>query len=175
MLNKLFINKKNILILFFWLNTIFSKSKFDINWDNKVSSDTIRDGWATWMIIKYSRNFLINHSHYLESAYKGYYKIMSVDDFVRLKVHNHRLNLYSDVKKAKHAYPKDNRPRKQRDLSAIKYFLKTSNPLSPIIVARLHGQNNMVHVLLDGNHRLVAAHIKRCPIKVYFIDLVELK
>lgn len=167
---------KNIFIVLLSLSTIFCWSKFNINWDNRVSLDTIKDGWETWMIIQYSRSFLINRSSYLDASSRGYYKTMSVDDFLKLKIRNHRLNLYTRVKKAKHAYPKDNRPRKGRDLSSIKYFLKTSDPLSPVIVARLHDdKNNIVHVMLDGNHRLVAAYIKKCPIKVYFIDLVEQK
>jgi hypothetical protein len=60
-----------------------------------------------------------------------------------------------------------------KDIDAVNYFLQTKDAISPITVARVHNEtdNSITYIKLDGVHRLIAAAIKKSPVKILFIDL----
>lgn len=66
------------------------------------------------------------------------------------------------------AYPKNNRPRGQKDLDSVEWHMAAKKALSPIVVLCV-GKNR---ILLDGVHRAVAANILGEPISVALVSVV---
>jgi len=57
------------------------------------------------------------------------------------------------------AYPLNNRPRGNKDISSVKYFQKQIQQKKNIIPIWLIYKNNK-YILLDGAYRIVASHIE---------------
>jgi hypothetical protein len=56
------------------------------------------------------------------------------------------------------AYPKHDRPRGDKDIKSVRYYvnkINNGNEISPIWLKRINGQ----YVLLDGAHRIVATYV----------------
>ena len=149
------------------------KEEVELRWDDTISQDTINDSWGTWKTYFSHRQPGITQEMFMAAVANGEYKTISIDDFLALKVENHRLDRYLNAKTAEEAYPIEDRPRNMKDIDAVNYFLQTKVAISPITVARVHNKidNSISYIKLDGVHRLVAAAIKKSPIKVLFIDL----
>ncbi len=68
------------------------------------------------------------------------------------------------------AYPLDNRPRGDKDISSVKYYqklIKNKLDIQPIWIIK----KNNSYTLLDGAHRIVASHIENKPnISAYLIN-----
>ncbi len=65
------------------------------------------------------------------------------------------------------AYPKSDRPRGEKDLVSVKYWMKMRK-VEPIWILKKDGES----VLLDGAHRLVASYImgkKTIPVWIVYI------
>ncbi len=57
------------------------------------------------------------------------------------------------------AYPLDNRPRGDRDISSVKYYqklIRNKSDIQPIYIL-IKGKN---YILLDGVHRIIASYIE---------------
>jgi hypothetical protein len=159
-----------ILVAFILLNH-YKSSEHYIHWADKVSEATIKDSWGTWKTHFSYNNPEITYENFLNAVNNGEYKTISINDFLALKVENQRLEKYINAKTAQEAYPPEDRPRHEDDISSVNYFLQTDSLVSPIIVARVHKDNAIHYIKLDGVHRLIAAAIKKSPIKILFIDL----
>ena len=86
---------------------------------------------------------------------------------------NHNVdNFNSDrlQKSALKAYPLNNRPRGNKDISSVKYYQKEiqkKKEINPIWII----QKNKKYILLDGAHRIVASYIEDTPIYAYIITI----
>lgn len=146
-------------------------SERSINWANEVSTDTINDSWGTWKTHYSDRSPTVTHATFMLAVKNGEYKTISIEEFLTLNVENQRLERYLHAKNAEEAYPPEDRPRHGDDISSVKYFLQTKSLVSPILVARIHEGQSTHYIKLDGVHRLIAAAIKKSPIKVLFVNL----
>jgi len=73
-------------------------------------------------------------------------------------------------KSAVKAYPLNNRPRGNKDISSVKYYQKQiqqKKEITPIWMI----QKNKKYILLDGAHRIVASYIEDIPIYAYIINI----
>jgi hypothetical protein len=90
------------------------------------------------------------------------------------------LSMFTDVnnfnpdrlkKKATNAYPINDRPRCESDITCVKYYqkqLQQKKEISPIWMIQINNQ----YILLDGAHRIVASHILgKKNINAYVITL----
>ena len=67
------------------------------------------------------------------------------------------------------AYPLNNRPRGNKDISSVKYYQKQiqqKKEITPICMI----QKNKKYILLDGAHRIVASYIEDMPVYAYIIN-----
>lgn len=156
-------------MLFFWN---FRNASSPINWANRVSEETLNDSWETWKTYFSRYNLLIKHDDFLWAAKNGEYQMLSIEDFLALNVEDHQR---IDYRCAQHGYLKAGAAAfpfcHEKDIQSVKYFLKTTLPVSPVVVVRVHEKDFMRYVKLDGSHRLAAAIMKKSPIKVLFLDL----
>lgn len=74
-------------------------------------------------------------------------------------------------KQPKSFYPLEDRPRGDTDITSVNYHVFLQRPISPIVVAKVMDNGTMRYIKLDGVHRLIAASIRKSPIKVLFIEL----
>jgi hypothetical protein len=160
-----------ILIALFAYKNTPTLTAHSLPWANEVSVDTVRDSWGTWKTHYSDRNPAITHAAFMLAVKNGEYKTLSINEFLALKVENQRLERYLHAKTAEEAYPPEDRPRYGDDISSVNYLLQTTTSISPILVARVHHHNLIDYIKLDGAHRLIAATIKKSPIKVLFVDL----
>jgi hypothetical protein len=68
------------------------------------------------------------------------------------------------------AYPLNNRPRGNEDISSVKYYQKQiqkKKEIAPIWMI----QKNKKYILLDGAHRIVASYIEDMPVYAYLINM----
>ena len=65
------------------------------------------------------------------------------------------------------AYPLNNIPHSNKDISSVKYHQKQKKKLHPIWMI----QKNQKYILLDGSHRIVASYIEDVPIYAYIINI----
>lgn len=144
------------------------------NWTDSVSLVTLRTSWATWdtffrQEIKPSNTY----QEFLEAALcNSEYKLVSIDEFLKLNIENQRLNTYFHAKTAEEAYPVDDRPRGTQDIESISYLSTTNDPISPIIIVHCFDtQGKERFIKLDGAHRLIGAKIRNSPIKLLLIHL----
>jgi hypothetical protein len=73
-------------------------------------------------------------------------------------------------KTAVKAYPLNNRPRGNKDISSVKYHQKQiqqKKEIPPIWII----QKNKKYILLDGAHRIVASFIEDMPVSAYIINI----
>ena len=114
----------------------------------EILLDTIRDSVETSVSMKLFKNMKdASYSHLFFSQKKklSMRACASLENF-----DNARLQA-----SASKAYPPDNRPRGQADISSVNFFVNHPDEISPIwILQKGHEQ-----ILLDGAHRIVAAHI----------------
>lgn len=148
-----------------------SQTRSELNWGKTVSSETIADSWGTWHTNFSAYNPTVDHSGFMRAVASGAYKTLSIDEFLSLNIQNQRLARYLDAKTAEEAYPKHDRPRAQEDIDSVNYLLETSDEISPIIVARVSQPDDPIYIKLDGAHRIIAAAIKKSPIRILFVDL----
>ncbi len=144
-----------------------------INWDSKLDKDTIESAWVNWKI-NYKRRLApkINFATFLAAIKKGKFITVTPRKFLDMKITGHRLSRYPKAKTAEEAYPPHDRPRGKKDLKIVNYHVKTKNLISPICVARILNKKKKIQLTrLDGSHRLMAAAIRKSPIKVLLIKL----
>jgi hypothetical protein len=73
-------------------------------------------------------------------------------------------------KSAIKAYPLNNRPRGNKDVSSVKYYQKQiqqKKEITPVWMI----QKNKKYILLDGAHRIVASFIEDIPVYAYIITI----
>ena len=73
------------------------------------------------------------------------------------------------------AYPKTNRPRGEKDISSVNYYIKQINQNQPIPAIWIIKKDNQ-YTLLDGAHRIVANYIcNKKNISAYVVFIPEEK
>lgn len=76
---------------------------------------------------------------------------------------------------ASKAYPKSNRPRGEKDISSVNYYIKQMEENQPIPAIWVI-KNKKTYTLLDGAHRIVASYIcNKKNISTYLVSLPEEK
>ncbi len=116
---------------------------------NVVDPDTLEDAMQT-----YKSMFKVQSHKPMTLQYRNF----AIDEFLKRPLANaglHRL-------RRKQPFPVYDRPRGQADLDSLKYLKSTSNLLSPIIVLK----EKSAWTVLDGVHRLIAAHQTNSQIRV---------
>ena len=93
---------------------------------------------------------------------------------IPLKIFNNNNvnNFNSDrlQKSAIKAYPINDRPRGNKDISSVKYYQKQIQQKKEITPIWMICKNNK-YILLDGAHRIVASYIENVPIDAYIITI----
>lgn len=141
-----------------------------IVWAKKISQATWDHSWATWRDF-YSSVKNISREEFDTAIKHGEYTLLSIKEFLDLHVENHRLNEYRNATTAEEFYPLENRPRGNTDINSVNYHISLQSPISPICVAKVTVNDTVRYIKLDGVHRLIAASIRKSPIKILFIDL----
>jgi hypothetical protein len=149
-----------------------------INWAPQPDQVTIQDSWLTWQDYYsfQSKNF-ISYNAFKKAITNTKCEELSPNSFLLLNIENHRLNRYcANLRLAQDAYPPNDRPRGEKDILSVEYFLKMDNPISPITVAKFIDKSGKLRLIkLDGVHRLVAAFIAQSPIRLCWVDLTNIK
>lgn len=143
-------------------------------------NNVINDAWETWKTyFRKTINPKINK--------KEFYSLLNRPIKIRLKniIQSKIENLnYKRLtaKTPKTAYPFNQRPRGNRDISSVEWHieqLRKKNPILPIIIIKTRDSHNKQHtILLDGMHRLVASVIakrKTIPTIVLNYDKIHKK
>jgi hypothetical protein len=142
-------------------------------WASQLDQATLQDSWATYQTFYAKQNSRdITYQDFLTRVQKGWLQSYSSQDFIKLGVENHRLQAYQHAKTAEEAYPLTDRPRRNKDLQSVHYFLNPRHPVSPITVAIMTDYSGKTRrIKLDGVHRMIAAHILHQPLQIFWIDL----
>ena len=85
---------------------------------------------------------------------------------------NYNVDNFNSVrlqKSAVKAYPLNDRPRGNKDISSVKYYQKQiqKKEVTPVWMI----QKNKKYILLDGAHRIVASYIEDVPVYAYIINI----
>jgi hypothetical protein len=73
-------------------------------------------------------------------------------------------------KSAVKAYPLNDRPRGNKDISSVKYYQKQIQQKKEIAPIWMIQKNNK-YILLDGAHRIVASYIENTAVDAYIITI----
>lgn len=142
-------------------------------WSNSLDQATILDSWKTYNeFFAHQNSIFINREQFMQRLKTASYKDMSVEEFLHLNIENHRLGKYLLAQSPEEAYPPSDRPRGEKDITSVNYFLALLKPVSPITVACIidkKGKQRMIK--LDGVHRMIAAKIRGKNLRVLLIDL----
>lgn len=150
----------------------------EMNWKEFVDTKTAKDACGTWNDF-YRKNLKpkLSREHCIQlfkkvKKEKSSYQLLSVEELKSLNMENAGLQRWGNGQKsAEEAYPSTDRPRGKKDIESVNYHLKTTELVSPVIVARVQLPNSQIkHIKLDGVHRLVAAAIRGSKVKVLFLD-----
>lgn len=144
-----------------------------MQWAQTIDQPTELDSWGTWdnFFAAKSRTY-ISESAFMEQSKQARCQEITPAQFLAFGIENHRLERYLNARSAEEAYPAHDRPRGDKDTMSVTYFLQTTEPISPITVAKfIDNQGKTRLVKLDGVHRLMAAAILRQPLRVCWLDL----
>ena len=161
-----------ILTLIFFLTGCQS----DLNWAAQLDEVTMRDSWLTWQgYFSFQSKTFISYEAFKKAIANAQCEDVSPSSFLLLNIENHRLNRsYEKLQIAEDAYPSHDRPRGEKDIRSVDYFLRTTNPISPITVAKFKDKSEKLRLVkLDGVHRLVAAFIAQSSIRLCWVDLTK--
>ena len=91
---------------------------------------------------------------------------------IPLKTFNNVDNFNSNrlQKSAVKAYPLNDRPRGNNDISSVKYYQKQIQQKKEIAPMWMIQKNNK-YILLDGAHRIVASYIENKAVDAYIITI----
>ena len=124
---------------------------------------TIKDSVYTSVDIKIFKNHEdASYSHIFNS------KLVKIP----LKIFNNVDNFNSNrlQKSAVKAYPLNDRPRGNKDISSVKYYQKQIQQKKEIAPIWMIQKNNK-YILLDGAHRIVASYIENTHVNAYIITI----
>ena len=111
--------------------------------------DSLRDSVETSVTIKV-----------FPSLQKAAYHHVFDSEFVKFPISKCReLQNFNPARLSENPYPKDDRPRGQRDLDSVAHhrrIIRTQGHTEPIWVASVDGE----YTLLDGAHRIVATYLE---------------
>ena len=163
---------KNVRYFFF---TVFALSGCGCNsyWSQTIDQVTQEDSWETYREFYAAKSSApMTRVQINERVRSARVTDLTSDQFLSLHIENHRLGQYFSATTAEEAYPIHDRPRHQRDIDAVNYFLSPSIPVSPITVGIIPDQKGVPHLIkLDGVHRIMAVHIRKELLRVLWIDL----
>lgn len=161
----------------FLLIILSSCQHHTLNWDKAIDQATQKDSWATWQQnYAYLSKRVISKELFMKTMGKASCQNISPEDFLALNIENHRLDRYPNARSAEEAYPLNDRPRGDKDISSVNYFLQTTHPVSPITVIKFIDKERKARLVkLDGVHRLMAAAILRQSIRVCWLNLINLE
>jgi hypothetical protein len=152
-------------------------NSINIVWAPQLDQVTTQDSWLTWHdYYSFQSKKFVSYDAFKNAIAKAKCEELSPDSFLMLNIENHRLNQYwVNLQVAQDAYPPNDRPRGEKDILSVEYFLKTANSVSPITVAKFIDKSGKLRLIkLDGVHRIVAAFILDSPIRLCWIDLTSI-
>ncbi len=141
-------------------------------WAETVDQKTIEDSWLTYNFFANENSKIITKDTFIKQLKNGSYSNLSIENFLALPIENHRLREYQQAKTAEEAYPLSDRPRQEKDIASVNYFLCPREKISPITVARITDKQGKIRLIkLDGVHRMIAANILRKDLRILWIEL----
>jgi hypothetical protein len=155
-------------------STLFSCCKSSFRWAYKVDNSTIEHSWGTYVDQHYITQNSVSYTEkeFIKQLKKSSYTDISVEQLLNMNIENHRLKRYRFAKSAEEAYPPSDRPRGDKDINSVNYFLSTCKAISPVTIAIMIDKKGDTRFMkLDGVHRMVAAMILNKNIRVLWIDL----
>lgn len=94
------------------------------------------------------------------------------EDFLYMNIGNERLERYWDKKTPEDVYPVGDRPRGHLDIQVIYDLMKTEQPVPPVLLGIVTFQDGFEQIIvLDGMHRIIAAHLIQKPFALVIVDL----
>jgi hypothetical protein len=120
----------------------------------------------TSVVIKIFKN-------YKDASYSHIFNSKLVKKIPLKTFNNNNVNNFNSdrlQKSAVKAYPINNRPRGNKDISSVKYYQKQIQQKKEITPIWMIQKNNK-YILLDGAHRIVASYIENIPVDAYIITI----
>lgn len=161
------------IILFSFIQIALTSCSTSYYWAETLDEATLNDSWATYQgFYAHENSITISRQEFKKRVKTATLQNMTSEQFVRLNIENHRLNEYFTAKNAEDAYPESDRPRKDKDIDSVNYFLSTTKAVSPITVAIMTDKNGKTRFIkLDGVHRMMAAHILKKNLCIMWVAL----
>ncbi len=146
-------------------------------WAEKMDDETIKCGFMTYHQAFASKvKHKVTYEEFQRRLVHAKRYILADHQLLALGLGNERLERYWDCKTPEEAYPEGDRPRKEVDINAIYSLMKTEKPVSPILLGRIEYIDGFQQIIvLDGSHRIAAAHLINTPIAFFLVDLTESK
>jgi hypothetical protein len=133
-----------------------------IKWSNKPNIQTLNDAYATW------------NDYYRDNINSKF--IETFDDFLKIYeccgvMKNVNMSSLDNIENSRHKingktpeeyYPKKNRPRGEKDIESVKYYIRTKKYVSPIVIINIDNRR----IKLDGVHRIIAAKLRKSKIRI---------
>lgn len=158
--------------------TVFGKktsarTKKDAYWALELDESTKHYAFKTY------KNFFAHTMKHIfdESAFKKRLKnatslYVTPTELLSMNIGNERLERYWDKKTPEEFYPEGDRPRGQNDIKVIYDLMNTDKPVPPILLGKVKFKDNFEQIIvLDGMHRMVAAHLINKPFALVVVDL----
>lgn len=146
----------------------------EIKWLPEITDQTLADSWECW-----KKNFTalkpeITHSDFKKAIETGHYRLIDVQGLYGCWAGIGRLWKYREANTPEEIFPLNDRPRGEKDLTSVRYFMTTQDEISPIVIAWEQSPYKLSFSgfqILDGVHRLIAARLLGSKIKVLFVEL----
>lgn len=142
-------------------------------WADQFDAQTIQYGWRTYAHFFAPQCARALTKTEFDAQIQSATKLcITSEQFVALGVGNERLERYWGKKTPEEVYPEGDRPRGQQDIDSIIMLMKTTTPVSPVLIGHVRYKDGFEQlVVLDGMHRIIAAYLSGRCLAVYLIDL----
>lgn len=177
-------NKKTNTLIVVWMiciqpGTLFTqttskKPKFQGTsyWSKILDEDTKKYAWATYQqFFQKKIRYPIDHTIYLKRLHTAPIQFLSTTDLILQDIGNQRLERYWTAKTPQEIYPEGDRPRGNIDIMVFEALLTTDKKVSPIALGIIPAHNGDKIIVLDGMHRIMAAHLLKYPVACLIVDL----
>ncbi len=142
-------------------------------WADLLDKQTCEYGWRTYVQFFAPQCASVVTKTEFDAQIQSATKLcITSEQFVALGVGNERLERYWGKKTPEEVYPEGDRPRGQQDIDSIIMLMKTTTPVSPVLIGHVRYKDGFEQlVVLDGMHRIIAAYLSGRCLAVYLIDL----
>lgn len=150
-----------------------SLSKKDPYWDTKLDDHTKHYSFKTYKQFFADKvKTAVDESTFTQRLTKAKISFVTPAQLLAMNIGNERLERYWDKKTPEEMYPLGDRPRGQQDIKIIYDLMKTTKPVSPVVLGRVLFKDGFEQIIvLDGMHRILAAHLLDKPLAVIIVDV----